>query len=115
MMWGSAARARTQPTPGASALVAPRQPSVAVRAWRTRWLAKWLGVVEATVLLGGLAGLVTGMYLLATSPLPGVMVMLAAMALLLSSVAKLAEAQEVRHESNAGRQRLFSQPRRQFR
>jgi len=57
-------------------------------------LTKWLDVLEAAVLLGGLAGLVSGMYLLATSPLPGVMAMLASMALLLSSVAKLAEAQE---------------------
>jgi hypothetical protein len=64
-------------------------------------LTKFLGVLEATVLLGGLAGLVTGMYLLATSPLPGVMVMLASMALLLSLVAKLGKAQEVGHESNA--------------
>ena len=56
-------------------------------------LTKWLGVLEAAVVLGGLAALVTGMYLLATSPLPGVMAMLASMALLLSSVGKLAEAQ----------------------
>ena len=45
-------------------------------------LKNWLGVLEAAVLLGGLAGLVTGMYLLATSPLPGVTVMLASMAML---------------------------------
>jgi hypothetical protein len=64
-----------------------------------------LGVIEATVLLGGLAGLVTGMYLLAISPLPGVTVMLASMALLVSSVAKLSEAQEVRMEAGAGRER----------
>ena len=73
-------------------------------------LTKLLGILEAAVLLGGLAGLVTGMYLLATSPLPGVMVMLASMALLLSSVAKLAEAQEVRQECNTGRER-FSRSR----
>ncbi|MBZ5655647.1 MAG: hypothetical protein LAO56_10255 [Acidobacteriia bacterium] len=65
-------------------------------------LTKWLGVLEATVLLGGLVGLVAGMYLLATSPLPGVMVVLASLALLLSSVAKLGEAQEVRQESGEG-------------
>ena len=41
-----------------------------------------LGVLEAAVVFGGLAGLVTGMYLLATSPLPGVVVMLASMAML---------------------------------
>jgi hypothetical protein len=42
------------------------------------------------------------MYWLATSPLPGVMVMLASMALLLGSVAKLGEMQEVRSTVNAG-------------
>jgi len=62
-----------------------------------------LGVLEAAVVFGGLAGLVTGMYLLATSPLPGVVVMLASMAMLVSSVKKLGEAQEERHESDAGR------------
>ena len=77
-------------------------------------LTKWLGVLEAAVVLGGLAALVTGMYLLATSPLPGVMAMLASMALLLSSVGKLAEAQEVRLECDAGRKR-FSRSRRKFR
>ena len=77
-------------------------------------LSKWLGFIEATVSLGGLAGLVTGMYLLATSPLVGVTVMLASMALLVSAVAKLGEAQEVRQELRAGRGR-FSQPRHPFR
>jgi len=64
-----------------------------------------LGVLEAAVVFGGLAGLVTGMYLLATSPLPGVVVMLASMAMLVSSVKKLGEAQEERHESDGGRER----------
>jgi hypothetical protein len=64
-----------------------------------------LGVLEAAVVFGGLAGLVTGMYLLATSPLPGVTVMLASMAILVSSVKKLGEAQEEWHESDAGRER----------
>jgi len=69
-------------------------------------LTKWLGVIEAAVSLGGLAGLVTGTYLLATSPLAGVVVMLASMTLLVSSVAKLGEAQEVRQELGAGRERF---------
>jgi hypothetical protein len=73
-------------------------------------LTKWLGVLEGAVVLGGLAGLVTGMYLLTTSPLPGVMVMLASVALLLSSVATLAEAQEVRQECDTDRER-FSRSR----
>ncbi len=64
-------------------------------------LTKWLGVIEAAVVFGGFAGLVTGMYLLATSPLSGASVVLASMALLLSSVAKLCEAQEARHQSDA--------------
>ena len=76
-------------------------------------LTKWLDVLEAAVLLGGLAGLVSGMYLLATSPLPGVMVMLASMALLLSSVAKLAEAQERTVQIRCERRAFFSPPRRQ--
>jgi hypothetical protein len=67
-------------------------------------LTKLLGALEAAVVLGGLAGLVAAMYLLATSPLPGVMVMLASMALLLSSVGKLGEAQEVQQELGAGRE-----------
>jgi len=69
-----------------------------------------LGVLELAVVLGGCGGFVTGMYLLATSPLPGAVVVLASMALLLSSVAKLGEAQEVRHESGAGCER-FSRSR----
>ncbi len=76
-------------------------------------LTKWLAVLEAAVVLGGLAGLVTGMCLLATSPLPGVMVMLASMALLLSSVAKLAEAQERTARIRRGPRAFFSPPRRQ--
>jgi ribose/xylose/arabinose/galactoside ABC-type transport system permease subunit len=68
-------------------------------------LTKWLGVLEAAVVFGGLAGLVTGMYLLATAPLPGVMVMLASMAMLAGSVRKLAEEQEARSESGAARGR----------
>jgi len=66
-------------------------------------LKNWLGVLEAAVLFGGLAGLVMGMYLLATSPLPGVVLMLASMAMLVSSVKMLGEALEERHESDAGR------------
>ncbi|HYW37563.1 MAG TPA: hypothetical protein VE957_05580 [Terriglobales bacterium] len=73
-------------------------------------LTKWLGVLEAAVVFGGLAGLVTGMYLLPTSPLPGVMVILASMAMLVSSVGKLCEAQEVRQECDTGRER-FSRSR----
>ena len=101
--WGLAAGAQTQISPGASALAAP--PAMLwARTRRACLLTKLLGVLEATVLMGGLAGLVTGMYLLAPSPLPGVMVMLASMTLLLSSVAKLGQAQEGRQQSNAGRE-----------
>lgn len=68
-------------------------------------MTKLLGVLEATVSLGGPVGLVTGMYLLATRPLLGVMVMLGATALLVSSVAKLGGAQEARQKV-AGRERF---------
>jgi hypothetical protein len=70
-------------------------------------LTKWLGVIEATVMLGGLSGLVTGMYLLETNPVLGVLLMLASMALLLSSVAKLCEMQEARQQAGAGLERFF--------
>jgi len=69
-------------------------------------LTKWLGLVEATVVLGGLVGLVTGMYWLATKPMPGVLVMLASVALLLSSAAKLGEAQEIRLGSHQSHEHL---------
>lgn len=69
-------------------------------------LTKWLGGIEAAVAFGGVAALVSGMYLLATSPLLGAMIMLASMAMLVSSVGKLSAAQEIRHESNRRRQDL---------
>jgi hypothetical protein len=65
-------------------------------------LTKWLGVIEATVVLGGLGGLFTGMYLLENNPVLGVLLMLASMALLLSSVEKLCEMQEARLQSGTG-------------
>lgn len=68
-------------------------------------LTKWLGVIEAAVVFGGLTGLVAGIYLLAKGPLPGVMLMLASTALLVSSAGKLAAAQEVRQESGTVRER----------
>jgi len=71
---------------------------------------KWLGVIEAVVVLGGLGGLLTGMYLLAIYPLLGVLLMLASMALLLSSVSKLCEMQESRLQSGAASER-FSRSR----
>jgi hypothetical protein len=86
--WGSAAGAKIQTSPGVSAFAAPHQ----IRGTR----AQWLGVLEAAVLLGGFAGLIGGLYLLATSPLPGVVTILASMTLMLSTVGKLSEAQEVR-------------------
>ena len=65
-----------------------------------------LGVLEVAVVMGGCGGFITGMYLLATSPLPGVVVVLASMALLLSSVVKLSEAQEVWYKADASRERF---------
>jgi hypothetical protein len=69
-------------------------------------LTKWLGFLEATVVFGGLGGVVAGLYLLATKPLPGVVLMLASMTMLVGSVGKLSEAQEARQESDAGRGRF---------
>jgi len=105
-MWGPAAGAQSQSTPGASARAAPHQQRLWARERRARWLTKWLGVLEATVQVGGLAGLLTGVYLFATSPWRGVVVMLTATALLLGSAAKLSEAQELRLECNATRERF---------
>jgi hypothetical protein len=45
-------------------------------------LTKWLGVLEVALLLGGLTGLLVGTYLLATSLLPGLIVILAIVVLL---------------------------------
>ena len=103
--WGPAARAQSQSTPGASALAAPHQQSFACTP-RARVWANLLGVLEVAIVLGGCGGFVAGMYLLATNPLPGVVVVLASMAMLLSSVAKLSEAQETRHECDAGQGRF---------
>src|ERR1019366_53255 len=75
-----------------------------VHGGRTRMLKNLLGVLEAAVVFGGLAGLVTGMYLLATSPLPGVTVMLGSMAILVSSVKKLGEAQKEWRKAAADRE-----------
>ena len=104
--WGPAAGAQIQTSPGASALAAPHQHFSGPRTRRARLKKQWLGVLEAAVLLCGFAGLVGGLYLLATSPLPGVLAMLSSMALLLSSVAKLSEAQEVRQRCEAGVEHL---------
>src|ERR1019366_434273 len=45
----------------------PRPAILWARTRRARLLTKWLGVLEAAIVFGGLAGLVTGMYLLTTS------------------------------------------------
>jgi hypothetical protein len=92
--WGSAAGAQIQTSPGASALAAPHQNLLATVIRRAR--AEWPGFLETGVMLGGVAGLIGGLYLLATSPLPGVVTMLASMTLLLSSVGKLSAVQEAR-------------------
>ena len=63
---------------------------------RHGWKEKWIGFVEAAVSVGGLAGMTGGLYLLATSPLPGVMSTLAGMTLLLRTADKVAQVQEAR-------------------
>ncbi len=90
--WGPAAGAQIQTSPGASALAAPHQKlrGSVVRSAR----AQWLGFLETAVMLSGIFGLIGGLYLLASSPLPGAITMLASMALVLSSVARVSAAQE---------------------
>jgi len=104
-VWGLAARAQSH-IPGASALTAPPPTILHTPPRSCRVLTKWLGGIEAAVAFGGVAGLISGVYLLATGPLLGVVIMLASMAMLVSSVGKLCEAQEVRHDSNRVRESL---------
>ena len=106
-MWGSAARAQSHPTLGASALVAPHQfctfkrSSPAER--RTSDKASGVGSVSSlrrtwhtACLLVGSAGLVAGLSLLAASPLVGVLTVLAAMAVTLNEAAQLCGSSLVR-------------------
>jgi len=65
-------------------------------------LTKWLALLEASILLGGLTGSFTGMYLLATRPWLGLSLILASVAILLGSVTKLGVALEARQQLNAG-------------
>ncbi len=53
-------------------------------------------MIETAVMLGGVLGLIGGLYLLSSSPLPGAITMLASMTLVLSSVSRVSAAQEVR-------------------
>jgi CHASE2 domain-containing sensor protein len=89
LMWGSAAWAQTQLTPGVSTLAAPRQILFAHRNEEQRvnvsYALRLLGVVA------GWAGLLTSLLLLNREPLFGVLGVLGAMALLLGSMAKLCE------------------------
>ncbi len=92
--WGPAAGAQIQTSPGASALAAPHQKLRGSLVRRAR--AEWLGFLETVLMLGGFAGLIGGLYLLSSSPLPGAITMLASMTLVLSSVARVSAAQETR-------------------
>ncbi len=92
--WGPAAGAQIQTSPGASALAAPHQKVRGTLAGRVR--TEWLGFLETALMLGGFAGLVGGVYLLSSSPLPGAITMLASMTLVLGSVARVSAAQEMR-------------------
>lgn len=95
-MWGSAAWAQTQLTPGVSALAAPPPDAPArartgrqcepMRLFRTRVLAE---------LFAGFVSLLAGMFLLGEHPLFGVLAMLGGMALLLRSTAKLCKEQVI--------------------
>lgn len=92
--WGPAAGAQIQTSPGASALAAPHQKVHGTFARRVR--TEWLGFVETALMLGGFGGLLGGLYLLSSSPLPGVITMLASMTLVLGSVTRVGAAQENR-------------------
>jgi len=88
-LWGSAAWAQTQLTPGVSTLAAPRPISFARQKGEERvnvsYALRLLGVVAAW------AGLLMSLFLLNRAPLIGVLGILGAMALLLRSMAKLCE------------------------
>jgi len=71
---------------------------------------RWAKVVEAVVVLGGSAVMVSGLYLLPTRPLLGVVAVLSAMALLLGSIAKLSEMQEACNAVDAGSERFRRRP-----
>ncbi len=73
---------------------------------------RWLGILEAAVMLGGVAGLIGGQYLLETSPLPAVVTMLASMTLVLGSVARASAAQEMQARMRFGRREYLSPRRR---
>lgn len=95
---------RLAPTTIAMAVTQPHVPP-------THPLSKWLGVIEATVVFSGFAGLVSGMYWLTLKPLSGVMALLASMALLVSTAAKLGEAQEARLLVSGAKRQPFSRSR----
>ena len=99
-IWGPAAGAQIQTSPGASALAAPLQNFSEPATQRARAKTKWIGVMEAVISVGGLAGMIGGLYLLASSPLPGVMSILASMTLLLGMAGKVAQKQEARCASS---------------
>ena len=102
LMWGSAAWAQTQLTPGVSTLAAPRSsikpPSRGVegqsrgagqRKGERKRMTGGRAAQEAAKLLAGGAGLFAGLSLLGTAPLTAVLVMLAAMSYMLIPAAKL--------------------------
>jgi hypothetical protein len=76
-------------------------------------ITRWLGVLEVALLLGGLTGLLAGTYLLATSLLPGLIVILAIVVLLFCFVAKVAAAQERTAQIRSERREFLSPQRRQ--
>ena len=101
LMWGSAAWAQTQLTPGVSTLAAPRssiRPPSRVEGQRRgaeqrngerKRMTGGRAAQEAAKLLAGGAGLFAGLSLLGTAPLTAVLVMLAAMSYMLIPAAKL--------------------------
>lgn len=92
-MWGSAAWAQTQLTPGVSALAAPLQIRRLARTGREREPRRESRARALAELLAGFVSLLAGMFLLRERPLVGVLAMLGGMAFLLRSTARLCKEQ----------------------
>lgn len=89
-MWGSAAWAQTQPTPGVSVLAAPLQMCLPARTRGRRFHSR-----ETVELFAAMVVLVAGMFLLEDRPVIGVLAALGGMALLLRTTAKICKRERI--------------------
>lgn len=89
-IWGAAAWAQTQLTPGVSTLAAPHP---RVYPWRQARMPRMKMSHQARMagVLTGFGGLLAGLFLLDREPLFGVLAILGAMALLLESLSRSRE------------------------